>query len=151
MTKPTMYEAMGGLPALTHLTKIFYDRVFADPLLAPLFVNFTESHRANVAVWLAEVFGGPSTFTETRGGHLHILRAHHDLGITEEQRARWVELMADSARTVFPTDEALLRSFTDYLNWGSAIARDVSRHGEPLAESGGAVPRWDWDGLVREG
>jgi hemoglobin len=151
MTGPTMYEAMGGLPALTRLTKVFYDRVFADPLLAPVFVNFTENHRISVAVWLAEVFGGPPTFTEERGGHLHVLRAHHDLAITEEQRGRWVELMVESAREVFPPDEALMRSFTEYLNWGSTIAREVSQPGQPLVESAGAVPHWSWDGPAKGG
>jgi hemoglobin len=31
--------------------------------LAPVFEKFTPDHREHVAIWLAEVFGGPEAFT----------------------------------------------------------------------------------------
>ena len=43
-------------------------------------------------------------------------------------------------------DPALLR---DYLEWGTAIARDVSRPGADVS-SDEPVPVWTWDGLARE-
>ncbi|CCH30065.1 group II truncated hemoglobin [Actinosynnema sp. NPDC047251] len=139
-----MYEAIGGEPALRELVDDFYAKVLADPLLRPVFVNFTEQHLDHVVVWLAEVFGGPARFTEQLGGHLHILQAHHDLGITEEQRARWAELMAESARVTLPADEHLQDSFNRYIRWGTEIARDVSAPGEPYPTEAGDVPRWEW-------
>ncbi len=140
----SMYDAIGGTPVLRRLVDDFYTKVLADPILRPVFANFTQQHLEHVVVWLAEVFGGPGAFTDELGGHLHILRAHHGLGITEEQRARWADLMAESARTVLPADERLQDSFNRYIRWGTEIARDVSRPGEPYPEDAGDVPRWDW-------
>ena len=57
---PTMFEWAGGLPALTRMTRLFYEKhVPEDPLLAPLFANMSADHPQRVAKWLGEVFGGP--------------------------------------------------------------------------------------------
>ncbi|MEJ2852916.1 MULTISPECIES: group II truncated hemoglobin [unclassified Saccharothrix] len=141
----TMYDAIGGSKVLDELVEVFYAKVLDDPLLKPLFENFTRKHLEHVSVWLAEVFGGPATFTEELGGHLHILQAHHGLGISEPQRARWAELMKESAREVLPADDRLQDSFGRYIDWGTAIARDVSQPGEAYPDSAGDVPRWHWE------
>ena len=44
---PTLFEWCGGLPALTRMTRIFYEKhVPEDPLLAPLFANMSPDHPA---------------------------------------------------------------------------------------------------------
>ena len=60
----SLYEDVGGTDGLRRLSERFYGRVLADELLAPVFATFTPSHVELVAVWLAEVFGGPAEFTE---------------------------------------------------------------------------------------
>ncbi|MGH2480871.1 MAG: antibiotic biosynthesis monooxygenase, partial [Ktedonobacteraceae bacterium] len=58
--EPTLFEWAGGLPALTRMTHLFYDKyVPADPLLQPLFAHMSPDHPERVAAWLGEVFGGP--------------------------------------------------------------------------------------------
>jgi hemoglobin len=144
----TLYEAVGGLDALRRLSRAFYDRVLADPLLAPVFANFTLTHTEHVAVWLAEVFGGPARFTTELGGHQALLRAHLGLSITEEHLTRWLELMASAVDQELPDDELLRRRVLEYFGWGAAIARDVSAG--PVDEDlgvPGPTPRWGWDGL----
>jgi len=38
--EPTIFEWLGGLPALTRMTRLFYGKYIpADPLLAPLFAT----------------------------------------------------------------------------------------------------------------
>jgi hemoglobin len=61
---PSIFEAAGGAPAFEALTSRFYKKVKADPLLAPVFVSFTDEHAKNVAIWLGEVFGGPPRYSE---------------------------------------------------------------------------------------
>ncbi|WP_051161319.1 group II truncated hemoglobin [Nocardia brevicatena] len=145
----SLYEAVGGLDGLRRLSDTFYDTVLADPLLAPVFANFTRTHIEHIAVWLAEVFGGPTRFTDELGGHQALLRVHLGLAITEEQRLRWMELMVDAVERELPDDPALRRTVIAYFDWGTAIAREVSADpadtdlGEP-----GPTPRWGWDGLV---
>ncbi|WP_414937380.1 hypothetical protein [Amycolatopsis sp. cmx-11-51] len=54
-------------------------------------------HPEHVAVWLAEVFGGPETYSHDHGGHRHMVGRHLGRAITEEQRRRWVNLLLDAA------------------------------------------------------
>ncbi|MEU9077412.1 group II truncated hemoglobin [Kitasatospora sp. NPDC048538] len=143
-----LYEAVGGLEALRRLSRTFYEGVLADPLLAPVFAGFTTAHVEHVAVWLAEVFGGPARFTADLGGHQSLLRSHLGLAITEEQRLRWMELMADAVRAELPEDELLRRRVLEYFDWGTRIAEDVSASpaGTDLGDPG-PTPRWGWEGL----
>ena len=55
-----------GLPALERLTAVFYDKVRADPLLAPVFAEMDVHHPQSVARFLAEVSAGPR-FTPRSG------------------------------------------------------------------------------------
>src|SRR3712207_1865286 len=96
-TVPTLYEWAGGDPALARLTTAFYRRVREDDVLGTLFAGMPEDHPAHVATWLAEVFGGPDRYTREHGGYPHMLAKHRDLAITEEQRFRWVQLIAQAA------------------------------------------------------
>ena len=148
----SLFEAAGDLEALRRLSNTFYDHVLADPLLAPVFANFSRTHIEHVAVWLAEVFGGPTRFTDDLGGHQALLNAHLGLGITEEQRLRWMELMNLAVEKELPDDELLRRRVIEYFDWGTRIARAVSADppGTDLGDPG-PTPRWSWDGLVRPG
>ncbi|RSS51228.1 group II truncated hemoglobin [Streptomyces sp. WAC01280] len=145
----TLYEAVGGADALRRLSETFYEGVLADPLLAPVFADFTPTHVEHVAVWLAEVFSGPTEFTAEHGGHQALLRAHLGLGITEEQRLRWMELMAAAVEKELPDDALLRRRVVEYFDWGTRIAKDVSSSapGTDLGDPG-PTPRWGWDGLA---
>ena len=41
----TMFEWAGGLPAMTRMTRLFYEKyVPQDPLLAPLFATMSADH-----------------------------------------------------------------------------------------------------------
>lgn len=146
----TLYEDAGGLDGLRRLSAAFYDRVLADELLAPVFANFTPAHLEHVAVWLAEVFGGPADFTAHLGGHQALLRSHLGIEIRDEHRQRWLHLMADAIGDVYPGRPELATALMSYFEWGTAIAQDVSRNpvGADLGEPG-PTPRWGYQGLVR--
>jgi hemoglobin len=145
--RPTIYEFAGGAPAFQQLTLAFYYKVTAEPLLAPLFTDFTQEHIDRVALWLGEVFGGPAIFEKQFDGHRGVLSHHLNLGITPDQRARWAELMIETAREVLPADELLQQRFAEYIEWGTEIAQDVSQPGYQIAEVG-EVPSWGWHGEV---
>jgi hemoglobin len=144
----TLYKAIGGVAVLRRLSDTFYDKVLADPLLAPVFVDFTPAHVEHVAVWLAEIFDGPADFTGRLGGHQSLLRSHLGLSITEPQRLRWMELMTAAVDEELPDDELLRRRVLEYFDWGTRIARDVSASpaGADLGDPG-PTPRWGWEGL----
>ncbi|WP_455361821.1 group II truncated hemoglobin [Streptomyces sp. SYSU K21746] len=145
----TLAEAAGGIDALRRLSNTFYDSVLADPVLAPVFAGFSRTHIEHVAVWLDEVFGGPTRFTDELGGHQALLRSHLGLSITEEQRLRWMELMTAAVEKELPDDALLRRRIIEYFDWGTRIAREVSAApaGTDLGDPG-PTPRWTWNGLL---
>jgi hemoglobin len=142
--RPTIFEYAGGAPAFARLTEAFYKKVIADPLLAPLFVNFTEDHRKHVALWLGEVFGGPQRYSDAGGSHQSILTAHAGLHISVPQRDRWIELMLQTSREELPDDLLFQQRFASYIRWGADIAQGVSQADEaPVSHHG--VPAWGWE------
>jgi hemoglobin len=144
----TLFDAAGGAGALELLVDRFYRRVLEEPLLRPLFEHMSDDHVRNVALWLGEVLGGPPAYSEKRGGHATLIRAHGDRSITEEQRARWVGLMLETARETLPADAALHEQLAAYFEWGSKIAVVASQPGFVDDRPDEPVPHWGWHGKV---
>lgn len=144
MPPPTLYEWAGGAEAFERLTAVFYRRVRADELLAPLFANMPEGHPHHVAMWLAEVFGGPPRYSEELGGYQRMVTHHLGLAITEEQRFRWITLIAQAGDEAgLPDDPEFRSAFLAYLEWGTRIARHNSQPGaSPPMQA--PMPRWGW-------
>jgi CDGSH-type Zn-finger protein/truncated hemoglobin YjbI len=143
--EPTLFEWCGGLPALTRMTRIFYEKhVPADPLLAPLFANMAPDHPQRVARWLGEVFGGPKLYSQNYGGYQRMVSQHLGKALTEEMRARWVQLICRSAQDAgLPSDPEFEAAFRSYIEWGSRLALENSQPGAkpPLNMP---MPRWWW-------
>ncbi len=142
---PSLFEWCGGLPALTAMARIFYEKhVPEDPLLAPLFANMAPDHPVRVARWLAEVFGGPSLYSENHGGYDRMISQHLGKSLSEDQRARWVQLLCRSAQEAgLPSDPEFQAAFRAYLEWGSRIALENSQPGaKPPPHM--PMPRWWW-------
>ena len=122
--EPTLFEWAGGLPALTRMTRLLYEKHMpADDLLAPLFAAMPPELPQREAAIMAEAFGGPA-----QGGSAAIRQ-----DFTEPQRARWVALAtraADEAR--LPADPEFRAALASYLDWSSRTPAGV-----PL-------PSWDW-------
>lgn len=143
--EPTLFEWAGGFPAILRMTRIFYDKyVPQDPLIGPLFAKMLPDHPERVAAWLSEVFGGPHLYSEQYGGYSRMISQHVGKHITEEQRARWVQLLCRSAdEAMLPDDPEFRAAFVAYLEWGSRIGKENSQpHATPPPNM--PVPRWRW-------
>jgi CDGSH-type Zn-finger protein/truncated hemoglobin YjbI len=144
--EPTIFEWAGGLPALTRMTRLFYEKyVPHDPLLAPLFAEMSPDHPERVAKWLAEVFCGPKRYSAEYGGYARMVSQHIGKGLTEEKRARWVALILQSAQEAgLPADPEFRSAFSSYIEWGSRLALENSQPGaRPPAQM--PMPHWDWN------
>jgi hemoglobin len=141
---PTLYEWAGGSEAFERLTAGFYEKVRQDDLLEPVFRGMDTEHPHHVAVWLAEVFGGPPLYTQEHGGYPHMLSKHHGLSITEAHRRRWVSLICDAADDAgLPTDPEFRSAFVAYIEWGTRLALVNSQPGaHPPTQA--PVPHWGW-------
>lgn len=147
---PTLYDALGGTQALETLTIVFYDGILGDPdpLLEPVFRGMDPDHPKHVAAWLAETFGGPRRYTEQHGGYEHMVAAHRNRGLTEEQRCAWVARLVRTADEVDLTNDLDTRSaFVAYLEWGSRLAVMNSAPGAKIIEHA-PVPQWGWGETV---
>jgi CDGSH-type Zn-finger protein/truncated hemoglobin YjbI len=143
--EPTLFEWVGGLPALTRMTHLFYDKYIPqEPLLQALFGNMAPDHPERVAAWLAEVFGGPKAYSGTYGGYTRMLSQHIGKGITEELRSRWAALITRSADEAgVPADAEFRSAFSSYIEWGSRLAVENSTPGaHPPPHM--PMPRWGW-------
>jgi hemoglobin len=142
---PTLFEWAGGGVAIRRLIDSFYDRVEADSLLSTFFPGgVSEQHRAHVADWWVEVFGGPDTYTREHGGYERMLAHHRGLGITHEQRHRFASAMSLAADdAALPDDPEFRAALVGYLEWGTRLAVQNS---QPDAEvvAHAPVPRWGW-------
>ncbi|MFC7647624.1 group II truncated hemoglobin [Streptosporangium lutulentum] len=134
----------GGAEAFERLTERFYERVVTDDLLKALFGHMHPGHPRYVAMWLSEVFGGPSRYTDERGGYPHMLSQHLGRAIGEPQRRRWVSLLMDAADEVgLPGDPEFRAAFASYIEWGTRLAVQNSQpDADPIQQA--PVPRWGW-------
>jgi truncated hemoglobin YjbI len=133
------------MPALVRMTRLFYEKyVPDDPLLAPLFATMSADHPERVAAWLGEVFGGPKRYSQHYGGYPRMISQHLDKEITEDKRARWVELLQQSAGDAgMPNDPEFRSTFGAYIEWGSRLAVENSQSGAQPPEHM-PMPHWDW-------
>lgn len=141
---PSLYEWAGGMPAFERLTEVFYRRIPQEPLLAPLFAGMDARHPAHVAHFIAEVFGGPSRYSDERGGHPAMVGKHVGKHLSETQRRRWMALLLECADEAgLPDDPEFRSAFAGYLEWGTRLAVINSR--EDMQPDGEApMPAWGW-------
>ncbi len=65
---PALFTWAGEMPAFTRLMEQFYAQVLDDPLLGPLFAHMDAEHARYVALFVAEVFGGPDPTAPNTAG-----------------------------------------------------------------------------------
>ncbi|MCU0625936.1 MAG: group II truncated hemoglobin [Gemmatimonadaceae bacterium] len=141
---PTLYAWVGGMPALERLTTRFYEHVRADPVLAPVFAQMPATHAEHVALFLAEVLGGPAAYSAERGGHPHMIARHLGRHLTQGQRARWMQRLLETADELgLPDDPEFRSALVSYLEWGSRLAVINSQPGAAVVADM-PMPRWGW-------
>jgi len=143
MATKTIFEVAGGMAAFDRLTRAFYGKVVDDPVLAPVFTHMTDDNVRGVALWLAEVFGGPKAYSGERGGYPYMVSQHVNRSLTEEQRARWVALMIVTAAEELPGNDKLQARIASYIEWGSHIALQNSQPGSHPPKDAD-IPEWGW-------
>ncbi|MFL5860319.1 MAG: group II truncated hemoglobin [Solirubrobacteraceae bacterium] len=143
---PTIYEWAGGREAFARWLNRFYDLVEQEaPEIASMFGGqVSEEHRVHVTDWWSEVMGGPTEYTQQRGGYEHMLARHHNLAITADQRLVFVTLLSRAADDAgLPADPELRAALMGYAEWGTRLAMHNSQPDAQVAPHA-PVPRWGW-------
>jgi hemoglobin len=74
-TQTSLYDRLGGAPAITAVTEIFYRKVLADPALVRYFDDVDmDGQVAKQAAFLCMALGGPAVYTgrELRTAHAQL-------------------------------------------------------------------------------
>lgn len=109
---PSLYDQLGGEPAIGAVVDKFYRLVLADPALAPVFQDTdTDRLRAHQKAFVTMALGGPNRYTgralTAAHAHLagkiddatfdkvvgHLARALSELGVTNPERAYTLEIV----------------------------------------------------------
>ena len=95
----TLYERIGGAPAVKAAVDIFYGKVLADDRIAHFFAGVDMAKQAGKQrAFLVMAFGGPNTYTgaDMRRGHAHLvaqgLNDSHFDAVVENLAATLTEL-----------------------------------------------------------
>lgn len=83
-----IYDRIGGEEPMRRLVHAFYGRVYADPVLRPLFPDDRPGTEERLALFLMQYFGGPSTYSERRG-HPRLRMRHFPFKIGATERDAW--------------------------------------------------------------
>ena len=76
------YEQFGGERGVQQLVDAFYDLVYADPILLPLFPEDQDRVKQHQFEFLTQLLGGPKLYSERRGGG-NLAMIHHEHPISE--------------------------------------------------------------------
>lgn len=114
VSAPTFYDAVGGEATFHRLVERFYAGVAEDPLLRPLYPepDLTGAEE-RLRLFLMQYWGGPRTYSETRG-HPRLRMRHAPFRIGIAERDAWLRHMHDAVVSLGLPDEAATMLW-DYL------------------------------------
>jgi hemoglobin len=107
----TMYEAIGGEPALTRIVHRFYQGVAADPVLRAVYPQRDlTSPEKRLRLFLIQYWGGPDTYSQLRG-HPRLRMRHMPFRVTPTAKEHWLAAMRQAL------DEEALPGRVDQTLW----------------------------------
>lgn len=120
----TLYDAAGGMPFFEALVDRFYDGVRNDPALLSLYPEPEDlaSARRKLALFLAQYWGGPTTYQEERG-HPALRMRHAPFAIGTEERDRWLTHMRAALSAMDPPAE-VAKALSEYFDLAADSLRN---------------------------
>ena len=102
----TLYDAVGGMPFFERLVDAFYTGVAGDDILLPLYPEAPDLRgaRHRLTLFLAQYWGGPTTYNDERG-HPRLRLRHMPFTIGPQQRDRWLTHMSAAVAECSPSQE----------------------------------------------
>lgn len=89
----TFYDQVGGHDTFVRLVEAFYRGVASDDVLRPMYPEDDLGPAAErLTLFFEQYFGGPSTYSETRG-HPRLRMRHMPFHVNPDARDRWLAHM----------------------------------------------------------
>ncbi len=100
MNDTSFFDQVGGHPTFEKLTREFYRGVADDPVLRPMYPEEDlEPARLRLQLFLEQYWGGPTTYSDTRG-HPRLRLRHMPFHINAEARERWLVHMRNAIESL---------------------------------------------------
>lgn len=135
MSTPSLYQELGGAPALRDLVAAYLSELDTNPQLRPLRALYPQSlahYRERMVEFLSGWLGGPPLYLQRHG--LPMLRERHvSLAIGAAERDHWLACMSAALNRTVP--DAGLRERLEAAFWRLA---DSMREGDHATPSQGA-------------
>jgi len=102
--KQSLYDAVGGLPTLQKVHRIFYDKIYAHPWLKQFFASHSQQAiEDRQTSFMGEKMGGPKYLGKP------IKQVHENMYITRELYALRHDILKDSLKEAGVADELAAR------------------------------------------
>jgi hemoglobin len=98
-----LFSRVDGEQFFFDLVEAFYLGVSGDPLLRPLYPDDLTEPKHHLALFLVQYWGGPSTYSETRG-HPRLRMRHVPFVIGPAERDAWLRHMHGAVARMVETD-----------------------------------------------
>jgi hemoglobin len=92
VSETTFYEQIGGMPVIERVVARFYEGVAEDDLLGPMYPTedlADGSAARRLALFLAQYWGGPTTYSQERG-HPRLRMRHAPFTVDRAAKERWL-------------------------------------------------------------
>src|SRR5262245_43081227 len=119
----TLYEAVGGMPFFEALVTRCYEGVAADERLRPLYPDDLEAPARHLTLFLAQYWGGPSTY-DTERGHPRLRMRHAPFAIGPDERDRWLVHMRAAVDEAGALPEPVRTALLDYFEMAAEAIRN---------------------------
>lgn len=104
-SRPGLFDVVGGMPFFERLVARFYEGVDADPVLRPLYPDDLGPAIRRLTLFLAQLWGGPATYSAERG-HPRLRGRHLAFRIGTRERDHWLDRMRAAVDACSPPAEA---------------------------------------------
>jgi hemoglobin len=120
MEDASLYDRVGGHDTFVALVAEFYRGVASDPPLRALYPEADLEPAADrLRMFLEQYWGGPHTYSETRG-HPRLRIRHAPFAVSPDMRDRWLRHM-NAALDSLGLPEPELAEFRDYVTRAAAF------------------------------
>jgi hemoglobin len=143
----TIYEAVGGMPAVLALARAWHARCMADPVVSHAFSHgMHPQHSERLAAYWAQALGGPAEYTGSIADESFVIRLHSGNGEHREMDERAQRCFAMAIEDAgIAEDEALRSTLLAFFSWATQRTSAYPESADDVP-SGLPFPQWSWEG-----
>jgi hemoglobin len=117
-SEQTFFDEIGGLPVIEQIVSRFYAGVATDPVLGPMYPQddlADGSAARRLALFLAQYWGGPTTYSQERG-HPRLRMRHAPFTVNREAAEHWLTHFREGldAAALTPEQDAKFWGYVTY-------------------------------------